>query len=240
MKSLISNLIVLAVSANCFAQVETKEVTAKRGKICVLECEEQGKIKWFAFYPYDLEYKTFENNRVFAFVPPVGESKAVVEYDCIQVDEKGDVTRPGIKFIVTFEGDPPKPPSPPAPDPDDPPGPRPDVPEGYLGLTKLIASQRVPKAHRRLALQFASAFEDVGNGLSPGDAQQDPMYTTAKAAMEDLQKMNNDIMKTDEQREAWLPVLQAYDARIREGLPPTKHHIADAMRAAAKGFGYLK
>lgn len=248
MKPTLNLIVVLAVSANVLtAQTTTKEITAKRGKLCVLKCAEQGNIKWFAFHPYDLEYHTFEANSVFVFVPPANATKAVIEYDCATADEDKNVQRSGARFIVTFDGDPPKPPSPPDPnpdpdpdDPDGPPGPDPDVEEGYLGLTKLIASQRVPQKHRRLALQFASAFEDVGNGLSPGDAQQDPIYVTAKAAMEDLKKMNSDIMKSDEQRAAWMPVLRAYDARIRESLPPTKHHIADAMRAAAKGFGYLK
>lgn len=234
------SLIWAICAGSCFAQVET--LTAKRGEVFALESSLDGEVRWIVYHPLDLKHLTLFNkdlNPVLVFTPPANVKQVVIEEDAVHWDKKERTSK---RWVVTFEGDQPEPE--PEPDPDDPDDPEPtppdDVEDGYLGITKLVASQSVGAKYRKYGPALSATFAEIADGLVPGDAQRKAEFATVTEAMEALRQENRKVLIDQDARTAWDPVLEAYDGRVKENLPLTKYQLADAMRAASKGFGVFR
>lgn len=229
----------LLLCATLSAQVE--RLTVKRGEIAAITCKEPGTVKWIVFHPVELQYLTLFNQDgqpVLVFTPPSSAKQAAIEALTVDWDAK---TLNSKRWVVTFEGDTPVPPGPdpgPGPEPK-PPTPPDNVPDGYLGLTKLVASYDVAP-HSSLSHRMAAIFAEVADGLAPGDQQKPPKFGTIEQAMAELKRLNTEALTADGARTTWLPVLTAIDAKIKSAWPLTRYQMADALRAVSAGMEYLK
>jgi hypothetical protein len=225
-----------------FLQAQIQRIEAKRGEIVVITSTSNATVKWTVFQPVDLVYRELfdaSGKSVLVFTPPPNARQAAIEELKIDWDAK---TLESTRWVVTWDSSPEPNPIPPDPDDPDNPDPNPnppDVPDGYLGLTKAIAAVNIPSAFKQHAKPLAAMMANLGIGLAPGDPQA-KKYATVAEAVKAMKAAVPRELTTQESWSAWGKVFDIFNQTVEKNWPLTTYQMADAFAAAAEGIKAIR